>query len=385
MEPKTDDRRRLFGAAESSVREYLCSFLEKSSYSSKTDAKTSCSPDPDLEELRRPMPDEEKGVKQSFDRVFCCGASRSFYCKECCRLLVPDHSLPSPISGRSGMASAKNVLDRSCSERRPLKLPFNLHIILDDRRGSATGLHAVALLNNRRIDEEHDDRCCTDDQDCGDCGGDNHPNGAGPVTLIDTSKGDEVPHYGFGTDATYLLFPSPGKSVPLDSVSSQVQTLVVLDCKWTHSGNYLKSEQLSSLPRVHLSCPPRESYYWRWHNAGFGAVSTIEAIYYAAFEVLQTKIHSLLETNQKSGEHLDDLVGQENLVHLLWLFGLQRAAILKSAKDEGIPAPFSDEGKELQREMRRQKGTWRQLRHKEDERRLREKKLLQKEREKART
>jgi hypothetical protein len=58
---------------------------------------------------------------------------------------------------------------------------------------------------------------------------------------------------------------------------------------------------------------------------------------------------------------------------LLWLFGHQRAATIKSAEKNGIPAPCTGEGKDLQRALRKQRGTWRQLRHKEDERRLKEK------------
>ena len=60
------------------------------------------------------------------------------------------------------------------------------------------------------------------------------------------------------------------------------------------------------------------------------------------------------------------------------IFGHQRAATFKSAKSEGVPAPCSDEGKEMQRVLRKQKGTWRQLRHKEDERRLKERNELKK-------
>eukprot|EP00579_Thalassiosira_antarctica_P021885 CAMPEP_0201973866 /NCGR_PEP_ID=MMETSP0904-20121228/47966_1 /ASSEMBLY_ACC=CAM_ASM_000553 /TAXON_ID=420261 /ORGANISM="Thalassiosira antarctica, Strain CCMP982" /LENGTH=119 /DNA_ID=CAMNT_0048524191 /DNA_START=108 /DNA_END=467 /DNA_ORIENTATION=- len=109
-------------------------------------------------------------------------------------------------------------------------------------------------------------------------------------------------------------------------------------------------------------------------------MSTIEAIFYAAFEASQKKYQRLLESNQISHMNSNNhLIDQNNLIHLLWLFGHQRAATFKAAQNEGAPAPSSDEGKEMQREMRKQKGTWRQLRHKEDERRLREKNGLKEE------
>lgn len=274
----------------------------------------------------------------TFDRIFCCETSSSLYCSKCCNLLVPDDSLP------------------SCLHNNSVNLPFNLDIILDDRRASATGLHAVALLNNTNNS--------TIDQS------------SNSVQLIDVANNDEIPRYSNQNDiddeSTYLLFPSPGESIPLESVSSKVKTLVVLDCKWTKSSICRKSNDLSLLQKVHLSNPPKQSFYWRWHNAGPGMISTIEAIYYASFEVLQKKNSTISQSTVTTNDQLADT--NNLLLHLLWLFGHQRAAILRSSQDKGKPPPFTKEGKEAQREMRRQKGTWRQLRHKDDERRLIEKK-----------
>ena len=282
----------------------------------------------------------------TFDRVVCCETSSSLYCSKCCNLLVPYDSLP------------------PCLHNNSLNLPFNLDIILDDRRASATGLHAVALLNN--INNS------TIDQS------------SNSVQLIDVANNDEIPRYSNQNDiddkSTYLLFPSPGDSIPLESVSSKVKTLVVLDCKWTKSSICRKNNDLSLLQKVHLSNPPQQSRYWRWHNEGPGMISTIEAIFYAAFEVLQKRNTRSQSTTITTDDQLADT---NNLLHLLWLFGHQRAAILRSAQDKGKAPPFTKEGKEAQREMRRQKGTWKQLRHKDDERRLIEKK--KKLRDKAKT
>ena len=39
-------------------------------------------------------------MEQTFNRVVCCETSSSLYCNKCCNLLVPDGSLPEPISLR---------------------------------------------------------------------------------------------------------------------------------------------------------------------------------------------------------------------------------------------------------------------------------------------
>ena len=288
--------------------------------------------------------------RTSFPRRTCCDSSRSLYCKECCHLLVPDHVLPDAISlhiGKKDVSGNSDVTrDTTEKRQRPLRLPFNLQIVLDDRRCSATGLHAVALLNSGK---EILDTC--DDL-------------LGSVKLIDIANGDEVPNYreedSNSIDAieqpekAFLLFPVPGESVPIESVAHQLETLVVLDCKWTKSSLYRKSANLSELKKVHLSNPPKTTHYWRWHNAPAGCVSTIEAIYYAAMEVSDLRYQVLTSEDQRG----DCLADQNNLKHLLWLFGHQRAATFYAANRDGKPAPGSAEGKELARSLRKQKGEY---------------------------
>ena len=308
-----------------------------------------------------------------FRRVLCCESSRSLYCQRCCRLLVPDHLVPAPISHRTKeYYGGGNTTSIEHSGVRQLTLPFKLHIILDDRRGSATGLHAVVLMNGTDgiLSTKNDSNDITEDCDVPSFSDSSE---SGSVKLVDLAT-DEMPKYRGCDDSTYLLFPSPGESVPLEMVASMVNTLVVLDCKWTKSKLCRTDEELSSLRKVHLSSPPEKSYYWRWHNAGPGMLSTIEAIYYAAVEVTRVKNKYLSDAGLISQS--DSRKDVNNLIHLLWLFGHQRAATFRSAQHTGILAPCTDEGKELQREMRKQKGTWRQLRHKEDERRLNERMTL---------
>lgn len=283
---------------------------------------------------------------------------------------MSDDVLPDSIYLRRENVFSHKCTDMLTTERarkiqRPLRLPFDMHIILDDRRGSATGLHAIALLNRDEATSKHS-------------------YDLGSVTLIDIESGDSLPNYSRcdqscvpenststeidkQSDTTFLLFPAPGESVPIESVACQIKTLVVLDCKWTKSSLYRKNADLSKLRKVHLSKPPTTTFYWRWHNAGVGCVSTIEAIYYAAMEVSEQKFRKSLTLEDQNTSMTDHLADKNNLVHLLWLFGHQRAATFQAAERNGIPAPGSVEGKELQRSLRKQKGdyAWRSERNKE--------------------
>lgn len=323
----------------------------------------------------------ENSPAQEFPRVACCRPSQSLYCKECCRLVVPDDVLPAPIRLRKHHPCScgvndtlKDSLPDKGSTDRPLRLPFNLHVILDDRRGSSTGIHAIALLGNSCCNEftkrhelsEEKDSCSEIHRMC---------NELGSVTLTDVEKLDHCDQSDLLESAlkaydespnddnkksTYFLFPCPGESVPLQEVSEKVKTLIVLDCKWTKSGVWRRSNRLRNIPKVHLSNPPKESHFWRWHNAGEGMMSTIEAIYYAAFEVYQNKRKnlSLVESAAQSQQLEECFMDEQNLIHLLWLFGQQRMATLDQAKNEGKAAPCCEDGKEIQRALRRRKITW---------------------------
>jgi len=150
----------------------------------------------------------------------------------------------------------------------------------------------------------------------------------------------------------------PGESVPLASVARDIKRLVVLDCKWTKSSCKDRLE-LRDLPKVHLTNPPEESYFWRWHNKESCMLSTIEAIYYASLEV---------------ADHKGDMskAAKENLIHLLYLFAEQRISIQRSCQISGESLPYGEKGKEKQRALRRYKGTAKQARDKEKGRLLKE-------------
>jgi hypothetical protein len=163
---------------------------------------------PDLHEVR-------------FPRVECCGSSKSLYCTECLTLLIdPSHWPTSILHGK-------------------LKLPFDLDIILDDRRRSCSSLHAMVLLRAS---------CSSSTLLKDDPVADESLHHSEPIQLIDLQREDNaIPSYIDHFNSTYLLFPS-SDSIPLSSVADKVSKLIVLDCKWTKCNTLPK--ELQTLNKV---------------------------------------------------------------------------------------------------------------------------------------
>lgn len=238
-----------------------------------------------------------------------CNASRQFYCCTCLQLLLPDDE--------------QETIPR-CIKEGSLSLPFDLDIVLDDRRVVSTGVQTAILLQSAAT------------------------NGTNSVCrLLDVKQEVHLPDYQIDQEhETYLLFPDP-TSVPLSSVvtshhrSRPSLRLVVLDCRWARQGLAQADPSLSKLIKVHLDDPPNQSHYWRWHNSGEGMLSTVEAVYYAAWQV-----------GQAVGWTEEQLL---QLVHLFWLFRHQRQTIQKQyehgegQKHHPAPLPFTEEGKEFYR------------------------------------
>ena len=269
-----------------------------------------------LDSSEAQTPKEESS--SSHRRVICntCRTSRSLYCPECLKILLPRDQWPEAI--RNGK----------------VRLPFgHLDIVLDDRRTSATGVQVATILQSVNAIFESS------------------------VSLFDKGKGDVLPSYDDSKEkGVYLLFPC-ASSEPLSSVLSSgrsLQKLVVLDCKWSRSSVRL-DPSIAKLPRIHLDNAPQHSYYWRWHNAGDGMISTVEAIYFASWQAA-----TALGWTQKD---------RHELVHLLWLFGLQRQHIrhkyeVEAGKSFPSELPFDMDGKEQRRALRR-KHPLRKKQHKE--------------------
>jgi DTW domain len=270
-------------------------------------------------EVARHRSEGENGV--DFARISCptCHASRSLFCADCAQLLLPPEQWPKPI------------------HEGQLLLPFDVDIILNDRRLSATGVHLYSIFQSME----------------GYCSVKSHVTSC---RLFDIDRGEEIPNYAKDEgNGTFVLFPGP-TSQPLSSVVdcrgvSRVKRLVVLDCKWNSSSIRLHPS-LVALPQVHLDGGlPKHSYFWRWHNAGDNMLSTIEAIYYCAWDVALTR-PDISMTDRK------------NMVYILWLFGLIRE-IIQSRYDEGKvqsfihppSVPFLESSKEFYRLLRKQHRT----------------------------
>ena len=298
---------------------YLCQLSMSSSTthcSHNIGEKNNDEPSPLLSETTRPnvLTDYLKRIEALYretewPRQNCprCNASRHIYCFDCCRLLIPEKEWPPPTLNHQWDA-----------------LPFQLDIILDDRRAASTGVQLATLLKNIRTQ-----------------------NGQSVVRIWDQDGEDGIPNYkeqhieAGSPMETYALFPGE-KSVPLSSINGLEHKnlrLVVLDCRWKNCTRLL--DRLS-LPMVHLDNPPSDSHYWRWHNSGPGCLSSAEAVFWAAWQLSQ---------------------GDDRLLDIMWLFAVQRSVILRrfdaEVTERTIPhLPFTDQAKEQAREMRRRQNTF---------------------------
>ncbi len=345
-------------------------------------------------------------------RVYCCNTSRSLYCPECCKVLVPKECWPQRFIDRQ----------KQCGSSFPFG---HMDIVLGvkERRTSSTGIQLMCISNmiaeaaeksrgNGRkeptedtnpesmesksqetttrdnIDGDKSDFRNGDIDDADDSGWWNN------IKLYDLNEGDTLPEYSAENpsvetydDGTYVLFPQEGKSVPISAVANKIKRLVVLDIKWSRSYNvklfsedhhkilvsspseggggksYNPLAPLKDLPFVHLEYPPKNSNFWRWHNRGAGMLSTIEAIYFAAREASVALRHQqdigeseIDGYERKSYQQSDvDYVDKDNdCVDILWLFALQRSIIQKRSIEEGRPVAFSEEAKAMARALREQ-------------------------------
>lgn len=235
---------------------------------------------------------------KDWPRIDCCNSSRSLYCPECHKILIPGEDWPADI--RDGT----------------LRLPFKIDIYLDtkERKTSATGIQVAAIasaVSGRKKDDN-----------------------VGSVQIYHFEH-DSVPSYNISdSENVYVLFPEEG-SVPITSVGD-IDRLIVLDIKWSRQSGK-RDTRFGSIKRVHLESPPAHSHYWRWHNSGTGMLCTVEAIYWATMEVTQNKWSA---------------VERSRLIHIMWLFAIQHNKIRQKSKLEQRAAPFSETGKSQRRLLR---------------------------------
>ena len=340
-------------------------------------------------------------------RVYCCKTSRSLYCPECCKVLVPKECWPKRFVRRQ-------------QQKAGSKFPFQfMDIVLGvkERRTSSTGIQLMCIanmiaeaaedsrINNvKQLRESRHSKSVGTKNKISTSRGNEYNDGVNNYTdgsrwwrntkLYDLNRGDTLPQYSTDDPAeenyeegTYVLFPQKGKSVPISAVANKIKRLVVLDIKWSRSYNvqlfsadhhkilvsrpseggggksYNPLAPLKDLPFVHLEFPPQNSNFWRWHNRGAGMLSTIEAIYFAAREASVALQHQrdigeeekdYDDSNYQDHDDIDEFEEDKSFVDILWLFAIQRSIIHKRSLEEGRPVAFSEEAKAMARALRKQ-------------------------------
>ena len=370
-------------------------------------------------------------------RVDCCGTSRSLYCPECYKCLIPSDYWPwnDPDIDHCGIDNDDDDDDAETEHQEPhhhqplsvpIDIPFSMDIILGrkERRTSSTGVHVMVLrrlmlMSNMKVSmSETEEGKQTKDQTKNDSGKDG-PQRTSTTTrksdatssaswcwkntkLIDLNRVDSAgttmdscddnvnsrngsnssdydddydDHDYDDVETTYVLFPSPD-SIPISEVASKIKKLIVIDCKWSTTGgmrgvDILRKVDGGKYSNVHkryqyvrLDSPPLHSLFWRWHHFdGHGMLSTIEAIYFAALEVHDARRRATRSKQSRSNStsfiapestinaaatidiasfstetggtltakamtRRTTVTTWESMMHIMWLFGLQRRLIL---------------------------------------------------------
>ena len=345
----------------------------------------------------------------SSSRVYCCKTSRSLYCPEYYRCLVPKKFWP----------KIEIEEDTESSSSFPFK---NIDIILGvkERRASSTGIQFMSICRmlseakeqNHNIDGDGDGDhaiLTASSSSASSCSSKNKNSKSweANVNLYDLNRGEGLPSYNDNSshkETTFVLFPLEGVSVPIHTVAEKIKKLIILDMKWSRSGNNclfrninrnkrtpkeIDSDDeknghgrndsntnvfssLEGLKFVHLESPPRKSNFWRWHNRGEGMLSTIEAIYFAAREVsvtLEKRQRKIFVDNLNNADDIEknkfinnhdhdndsarsDQQRRCSYIDILWLFSLQRSIIEQRSIEEERPVAFSEEAKSLARALR---------------------------------
>lgn len=231
----------------------------------------------------------ERGSSRWTREQCACGKKRRLVCAECVRFVgVPaDEQVPR------------------------LRLPLHVHVLLDDNRRKATGLHAKLLAPDH-------------------------------VSVIEYG---EQPMPAFDPETTLVLFPSKQAKF-IDEVErlERFSSIVLIDCRWT-TLRAANESALQQLQHVKLRHVPEKSVFWRYHDAGDGCVSSIEALYYAFKEIMRVTGQTV------SGGTLEDL---------LYIFALQADSIRQdyayNPRKQGLILPMDEQAKALQQWRRRHNG-----------------------------
>uniref|UniRef100_K3WYM5 tRNA-uridine aminocarboxypropyltransferase 1 n=1 Tax=Globisporangium ultimum (strain ATCC 200006 / CBS 805.95 / DAOM BR144) TaxID=431595 RepID=K3WYM5_GLOUD len=236
-------------------------------------------------------------------RVPCpsCNRSYKFYCPECCITIGKPEDVAVPS----------------------LTLPLQVHIWFQDKKKKSTAPHAKVLA----------------------------PQSVDIIQYPLDKEGETLAVY--TREDTVVVYPTYESETLADLTPEdlqQVKTLVFIDCPWQKAPAILHDPALVNLRCVKLAKPPLESKFWRYHKAGKGCVSTIEAIQLMLEEYVDVMVNAKGTLRE----------GSENtkMSDLLFFFELLYCQI--SERFEVDPGrkkrpPMDEEEKERQRLMRTQK------------------------------
>lgn len=157
---------------------------------------------------------------------------------------------------------------------------------------------------------------------------------------------------------TVVVYPSDDSITWGDmslSELSAIRNLLLLDCKWQKGKSILNSPELKGLRRIRIANPPKSSSFWRWHYAGEGCISTIEAIYFMLLEYADA-VEAATTNRPSCPVEGSDTGATLPLEHLLFMFAQQHAAIKTAfAQDPALAGkelPMTEKFKQNHRMLR---------------------------------
>ncbi|RLN96036.1 hypothetical protein BBJ28_00020406 [Nothophytophthora sp. Chile5] len=204
-----------------------------------------------------------------------------------------------------------------------LTLPLQVHVWFQDKVKKSTAPHAKVLA----------------------------PRDVEIIPYPPVNGSDVLPTY--TREDAVVVYPS-FESETLDKITVEelrtIRTLVFIDCPWQKAAAIMMDPAISSLRCVKLAQPPQESNFWRYHKAGAGCVSTIEAI--------KLMLEEYTSAATRAGITLPAGSETAQLSDLLFFFNLQFTRIVEHFENEGNPnrkPPMEADEKERRRIMYDQK------------------------------
>ncbi|KAL4138821.1 hypothetical protein KRP22_002499 [Phytophthora ramorum] len=237
---------------------------------------------------------------KAWERIPCTSCQRSykFYCPKCNIPLGVPQSVTVPV----------------------LKLPLQVHVWFQDKIKKSTAPHAKVLA----------------------------PQDVEIIPYPPAKDKDALLSY--TRETAVVVYPS-FEAETLEEIKAEelrdIRTLIFIDCPWQKAPVIMTDPAIANLRHVKLAQPPKESNFWRYHKAGAGCVSTIEAI--------QLMLEEYTVAAKKAEITLPEV---SKLSDLLFFFKLQFKRIVEQFEDESNPdrkPPMEADEKERRRLMYSQK------------------------------